>query len=133
VNCSNLKNIIEKPKIQLQNVSLGKLSMSGVDLLVHLEVENPNKVDFQIKNLTYVVEINEKKVTTVKHNEIILVKGLEKTNVTLPLSLRFSDLLSSALKLINREELPYKVQGSADVGPFTIPFVKNGNLKAVGL
>ncbi len=133
VSCSNFKKIIESPKVKLENVSINNLALSGVNLDIILEVINPNNIDFDVKNLTYSLDVNDKLVTSGKLKEKILVKAKERTLVTVPLTLQYSDILSSALMFLKKEGMPYRVKGSAEIGPFTIPFDDTGNLKSADL
>jgi LEA14-like dessication related protein len=132
-SCSSLKKIVEAPKVKLQSVKISKLAMTGVDLEIILGVFNPNNIDFDIKNLTYTLDVNDKTITSGKMQEKILVKGKEQIFVAVPLTVKYSDLLNSALLFIKQEGMPYRVKGSVEIGPFTIPFNDKGNLKSADL
>ncbi len=131
--CSSLKKVVEPPKVELQDVRITNLSFSNLDLDVVLEVENPNNIDFDVKNLKYTLDINSKTVTTGSYKEKVLVKSKTKTLVSLPLKLAYKDILDSAVLFIKKEGMPYKIQGSAEIGPFTIPFNDTGTLKSSDL
>lgn len=133
VSCSSFKKIIESPKVKLENVKISSLAVSGVNLDIILEVINPNNIDFDVKNLTYSLDVNDKLVTSGKLKEKVLVKAKEKTLVAVPLTLKYSDILSSALMFLKQEGMPYRVKGSVEIGPFTIPFDDTGNLKSADL
>lgn len=132
-NCSSLKKVVEPPKIKLADVQVGKMSLTNVELLILLNVINPNSINFDVKNLKYTLDINSKTVTTGTLKEKVLVKAKEETLVTLPLSLKYTDIFSSALLFLQEEGMPYKVQGSAEIGPFTIDFNDKGSLKSSDL
>lgn len=131
--CSSLKKVVEPPKVKLEDIRVGKLSLTNIELLVQLSVNNPNRVDFEIKNLKYILDINSKTVTTGTLKENVEVKGQANTLVTLPLKLKLSDIFDSALLLFNEGKIPYWVQGSADVGPFNINFNDTGSLNSSDL
>lgn len=127
-SCSNLKKVIESPKIKLKDVQVKNLGGKEAELYVILSVQNPNNIDFDVKNVNYTLDINSKKVTSGTLKEKVLVKAKETTIVTLPLMIKYTDIISSVFLLMKKEGLPYKVQGSAEIGPFTIPFDKDGSL-----
>lgn len=133
VSCSSLKDVIEAPKVTLQDVKISELSGLFADLKVILEVQNPNKIDFDVKNLRYALDINSKRITSGTMAEKVIVKAKDKTTVTLPIRVEYKDILSSALSILKKESLPYKINGSAEIGPFTIPFNDTGDLKTSDL
>lgn len=133
VGCSSLKKAIEPPKVRLEEVRISNLSLLAMDLEVVLGVENPNNIDFDVKNLKYTLDVNSKNITSGTLKEKVLVKSKTKTVVSLPLSVQYKDILSSAMMLLQNDGMPYKVQGSAEIGPFTVPFSDDGTLKSSDL
>ena len=128
--CSSLKKVIEPPKVKLQEINITKLSAFNADLEIILSVKNPNNINFDVKNLKYALDINDKTVTSGTMKEKVIVKGKETTMVSVPLRILYKDILSSAFMLLQKEGVPYLVKGSVEVGPFTIPFDDKGNLKS---
>lgn len=128
--CSSLKKVVVPPKVKLQEIHITKLSALNADLEIILSVKNPNNINFDVKNLKYSLDINDKTVTTGTMKEKILVKRKDTTMVAVPLRVNYKDILSSALMLLQKEGVPYMVKGSVEVGPFTIPFDDKGNLKS---
>lgn len=128
--CSSLKKVVEPPKVKLQEINITKLSALNADLEIILSVKNPNNINFDVKNLKYALDINDKTVTTGTMKEKVLVKGKETTMVSIPLRVLYKDILSSAFMLLQKEGVPYLVKGSVEIGPFTIPFDDKGNLKS---
>lgn len=128
--CSSLKKVVEPPKVKLQEIHITKLSALNADLEIVLSVKNPNSINFDVKNLKYSLDINDKTVTTGTMKEKVLVKGKETTMVSVPLRVLYKDILSSAFMLLQKKGVPYLVKGSVEIGPFTIPFDDKGNLKS---
>lgn len=128
--CSSFKKMVEPPKVKLQNVSVSKLSLLNADLEIILSVQNPNNIDFDVKNLKYALDVDSKTITSGTFKEKVLVKKKETTMVSVPLRILYKDILSSALLFLKQDGMPYRVQGSVEVGPFTIPFDDTGTLKS---
>lgn len=128
--CSSLKKAVEAPKVKLQEIHITKLSVLNADLEIVLSVKNPNNINFDVKNLKYALDINDKTVTSGTMKEKVLVKGKETTMVSVPLRVNYKDILSSAFMLLQKEGVPYLVKGSVEIGPFTIPFDDKGNLRS---
>ena len=131
--CSSLKKVVEPPKVELEDVKISKMAGLHADLEIILSVKNPNTIDFDVKNLTYTLDIDDKTITTGSLKEKVLVKGKETTMVSLPLTIKYTDILSSALLFVQKDGMPYRVKGSVELGPFTVPFDDNGNLKSSDL
>jgi LEA14-like dessication related protein len=128
--CSSLKKVVEPPKVKLQEIHITKLSALNADLEIVLSVKNPNNINFDVKNLKYALDINDKTVTSGTMKEKVLVKGKETTMVSVPLRVLYKDIFSSVLMLLQKDGVPYLVKGSVEVGPFTIPFDDKGNLRS---
>jgi LEA14-like dessication related protein len=129
VSCSSFKKVVEPPKIKLEEVKIKKLSALDADLEVVLDVKNPNGIDFDVKSLKYTLELNSKEIASETMKEKVVVKGKQTTVVALPIKVLYKDILTSAVKLLQKDGLPYRVQGKVEVGPFSIPFDDKGNLK----
>jgi LEA14-like dessication related protein len=127
--CSSLKKAFQSPKITLEDIKVSKMGLLEAQLDVVLNIANPNDIDFDVKNLTYVLEANSKQITSGTIKEPIKVLANKTTSVSLPLTVKYSDVFSSALKLLQNEGLPYHILGKVQVGPFNIPFDKEGMLK----
>jgi LEA14-like dessication related protein len=130
IGCSSMKKVIEPPKVKLQEIHISKLSALHTDLEIILSVKNPNNINFDVKNLKYSLDINDKTVTSGTLKEKVIVKAKETTMVSVPLRVQYKDILSSVFLLLQKDGVPYFVKGSVEVGPFTIPFDDKGNLKS---
>ena len=121
--------MVKSPKVSLDEVKISKLALTEAYLVVVLNIANPNDINFDVKNVTYTLDINSKKVTSAKLTETVEILAQKTTSVSLPLTVKYADILTSAIKLLKKEGLPYHINGSADVGPFTLPFDKDGILQ----
>lgn len=127
--CSSLEQVIKPPKVEFQDINITNLSALNADLEITLSVNNPNNINFDVKNLKYSLDIDSKTVTTGTMSDKVLVKAKQTTNVKIPLRVNYKDILSSALMFFKNGGVPYLVKGSVQIGPFTIPFDDKGNLK----
>lgn len=132
-SCSSFKKIVEPPKVKLENVNIARLSALAADLEIVLLVENPNGIDFDVKNLKYQLDVNDKTITSGTMKEKVIVKAKQTTTVTLPIKISYKDIIGSALLLLDSKGMPYRVKGSTEIGPFTIPFDDDGTLKSTDL
>ena len=128
-----IHSLLESPKITLQEIKVKKMSVSQVFLEVVLTVKNPNRADITVDHLKYILEVNKKNITSGAIDEDVTIPGHGQKEIALPLTVKYTDVLSSATKLLQNQTVPYRVQGSVNVGPFNIPFDKAGELKASDL
>lgn len=128
--CSHLTELKESPKVTLHEVQVKNAGLTEAELNVQLNVENPNKVEVMVKNLKYSIDLNNKHLTSGNIAEEIKIAAGAQKILTVPLKVKYSDVVSSALKFFDDKGLPFHVEGSVDIGPFNVPFSEKGTLKA---
>lgn len=129
-SCTHFTQLTEPPKVTLQQVQLQNATLTEADLNISLNVENPNKVEVLVKNLKYSIDVNNKHLTSGNLQQEIRIAAQGNKDLTVPLKLKYSDVMASALKFFDSGGLPYHIKGSVDIGPFNVPFNENGTLKA---
>ena len=131
VSCLNW--IMEKPSFVLREIILSPSSLTEVNLLLGLDVQNPNRFDFTLKSFEYVVFLNNEEIGTGRLEKEILVPSSSTTQVQVPVAAKFKDLGGSLKAIITGHDLPYKIEGKASVktafGSRDFPFSKDGLIK----
>jgi LEA14-like dessication related protein len=131
VSC--LSWIMEKPSFVLREIILSPSSLTEVNLLLGLDVQNPNRFDLTLKSFEYVVFLNNEEIGTGCLEKEILVPSSSTTQVQVPVAAKFKDLGGSLRAIITGNDLPYKIEGKASVkttfGSRDFPFSKDGLIK----
>jgi len=131
VSC--LSWIMEKPSFVLREIILSPSSLTEVNLLLGLDVQNPNRFDLTLKSFEYVVFLNNEEIGTGRLEKEILVPSSSTTQVQVPVAAKFKDLGGSLKAIITGHDLPYKIEGKASVktafGSRDFPFSKDGLIK----
>jgi LEA14-like dessication related protein len=131
VSC--LSWIMEKPSFVLREIILSPSSLTEVNLLLGLDVQNPNRFDLTLKSFEYVVFLNNEEIGTGRLEKEILVPSSSTTQVQVPVAAKFKDLGGSLMAIITGNDLPYKIEGKASVktafGSRDFPFSKDGLIK----
>jgi LEA14-like dessication related protein len=131
VSC--LSWIMEKPSFVLREIILSPSSLTEVNLLLGLDVQNPNRFDLTLKSFEYVVFLNNEEIGTGRLEKEILVPSSSTTQVQVPVAAKFKDLGGSLRAIITGNDLPYKIEGKASVktafGSRDFPFSKDGLIK----
>jgi LEA14-like dessication related protein len=135
VSCLNW--VMEKPSFVLREIILSPSSLTEVNLLLGLDVQNPNRFDLTLKSLEYVVFLDNEEIGTGRLEKEILVPASSTTQVQVSVAARFKDLGGSLKAIINGNDLPYKIDGKATVktvfGSSYFPFSKDGRINLKNL
>ncbi|MEN8168373.1 MAG: LEA type 2 family protein, partial [Pseudomonadota bacterium] len=124
------------PKIKVSSINLQQLSMSGADLQLELDVDNPNAFSLLLNRLNYNLELNGHQVSDGLMSKSVQVAEGGKGRIKLPLSLNFLQLGSGLYSALTRDEsLSYKLTGELDatssnalIGAFRLPVINSGTL-----
>jgi len=122
--------ILENPSFALRRVSLSPFSSTETNLLLDLDVQNPNHFDLTLKSFGCSIYLKNAEIGNGRLEKKVLIPSSSTTQIQVPLVVKFKDL-SGILKIIFTERnLPYKIDGSANVssvfGSLNFPFSKEG-------
>ncbi len=112
---SCLSWIIEVPSFTIRGVTLRPLSFTGMNLLLDIDVRNPNRFDLQFKSFEYTVYLKNEAVGNGSLENELLIPSSSTTRIKVPLSARFKDLSNSLKTILTEGDLPYKIEGKATV------------------
>lgn len=116
------------PDVQLADVKLASLGLTGARIEVQLDVRNRSTFPIQPKGLLYDLAIAGTSVS--KGNESLPAVGAnEERRVAIPIQLDFMKLGTAAVQAVRSRTLPYSVKGSVDLGVFRQPFDLTGTAK----
>lgn len=129
--------LVKIPKISLKNIQLKKLSLTGADLEIQLEVDNPNAFSFRLKGLEYELNINRLNWLRGMKMEAASLPGKGKQVVRLPVHLNLLKLGSTVYRILQgNQPLDYELSGKAELAlplpvmkTATLPFDKKGKVK----
>jgi LEA14-like dessication related protein len=130
VSCLNL--IMEQPSFVVREIMIRPGSLTEVNLLLGLDVQNPNRFDLTLQSFEYVVFLNNEEVGTGRLEKEILVPSSSTTQVQVSVVAKFKDLSGSLKAIITGSDMPYKIEGKASVktafGSRSFPFSKDGRI-----
>ncbi len=113
--CSTLAPLTEaqEPKVTLEQTRLAGLSLEGVTIEVTLAVDNPNPFGVTLSGFDYAVTINGQKVGGGQQRQPREIAARATTPLTVPVTLRFADLLRLIGGLSERDRIDYRVDATA--------------------
>ena len=136
--CSALgKAAFQQPVVQLKDVAVQGVGLTGGQLAVKLNVFNPNGYRLDATRLTYSVAVGEdvNLATGVLDSQFTVQSG-DSTTVTIPVSFTYAGIGAAGRQLLNSGGVPYRVNGDVTVGTvvgnFTVPYSSTGRFTAFG-
>ena len=124
--------ILEKPTVVLREVILNPRSLKETNILLGLDVQNPNRLDLSLKSFEYTIHLNNEEIGNGRLEKEFLLPSSSVTRVQAPVVAKFKDLGGSLKAIITGDNLPYKIEGKADVktalGSLSFPFSKEGQI-----
>ena len=130
VSCLNM--IMEKPSFVIREIVLSPSSFTEANLLIGLDVQNPNRFDLTLKSFEYTLFLDSEEIGTGRMEKEILVPSSSTTQVQVSVIAKFKDLGGSLKTIITGQDLPYKIEGKASIetifGSRQLPFSKDGRI-----
>ncbi len=132
---SCLSWILEKPSFVLRRISLSPRSFREMNLLIGIEVQNPNRFDLTLKSFECTIYLKNEEIGNGRLENELLIPSSSTTQIQVPIDVKFKDLGGILKAIFTAGDLPYKIEGKADVrtafGSLKFPFSKEGstNLK----
>jgi LEA14-like dessication related protein len=113
---SCLNWILEKPSFMLRRVTLSPRSFTDMTLLVDLDVRNPNRLDLTLKSFECTIYLGNEEIGRGRLKNEQLIPSSSTTSIQVPIDATFKNLGASLKAIFTRGDLPYKVEGKADIG-----------------
>ena len=141
VACSALgKQAFQQPVVNLKDVTVQGVGLTGGQLGVKLNVYNPNGYRLDATRMTYRVVVGDNNSATDLANGTydsqFTVQSGESTTVMIPVSFTYAGIGAAGRQLMNSGAVPYRVNGDVTVGTvvgnFTVPYSSTGRFTAFG-
>jgi LEA14-like dessication related protein len=139
--CSTLgRAAFQQPIVNLKDVAVQGVGLTGGQLAVKLNVYNPNGYRLDATRLSYNVQVGDggngvNLATGTVDNRFTVLSG-DSTTVTIPVSFTYAGIGAAGRELLNSGAVPYRVNGDVTVGTvvgnFTVPYSSTGRFTAFG-
>lgn len=121
--CATLSSSFESPKIQV--LSLQRSSSQGMNqqLVVELNVQNPNAMDLPLQGLEYALMIEGHQVASGLTAEVPTIPAYGEARISLPVTTNLIEMvrLVSSLMMKGRQSIEYELSARLDVGIALVP------------
>lgn len=138
--CSALgRAAFENPVVNLRDVKVRGIGLTGGSLDVLLSVYNPNHYRLDATRLTYRVNLAGDSVTVASGamDSRFTVQEKDSTTVTIPVSFTYAGIGAAGRSILNTGAVDYHVLGDVTVGSpvgnFTVPYSSTGRFTTTGM
>ncbi len=135
--CSALgRQAFQNPVVNLRDVKVQGLGISGGQLEVQLSVYNPNAYRLDASRLTYRVFVGDSTgVATGAVDTRTTVQAGDSTVINVPVSFTYAGIGAAATQLLRTGSVNYRVTGDVTVasvvGNFTVPYSATGRFNTI--
>jgi len=123
----------DPPKLTPLSVKITAITPLSIDVDLKIEAENPNSSALSARSVTATITLDDRYVVgTVTLPHAIKLPAHKKTILDVPVSSRWKDLSGLATLAAAGKDIPYKVDGTVELGGDTlhldVPFHVAGTL-----
>ena len=108
--CQSLDKIVQEPGLSLNSVDIAGISISGVDLVVHVDVENPNGFSIPLPKIDWELFINSSSFIRGGVKSESSLGSRRKSTVDFPVSVTYKGIYNSFASLIETMEAAYQIK-----------------------
>lgn len=130
------RQAFQNPVVELHDVVVKGIGMSGGSLDVVLDVYNPNGYRIDASRVTYVLFADSLKVATGEVTKLVTLDDKKTSRVTLPVNFTMRELTQAANILLQRGSVDYTVEGdftlATPFGSITRPYRSKGRYDTLG-
>ncbi|WP_083750247.1 LEA type 2 family protein [Rhodohalobacter halophilus] len=104
------------PRISLGDFDVKNISLSGAEIEVSFQVENPNPFAISIANTAYELAVNGREWLDTTLGENIRIGASDRQTITIPIRLNSSQMGSALMDIMSgNTSFEYDLKGSADI------------------
>ncbi len=128
IGCSSngVKGLVERPKVSIEKVKMGKLTLAGGSANFLLKIENPNGFSIPLSGFDYGLRLNGVEVANGNREQKVIIQAGGAKRVEIPIIFSFSNMISLLPNLISSRDLKYDLAGSIHFPWFNLPFSRSG-------
>ena len=129
--------LLKLPKVKLASLKLKNLSLTGADLLLSVQLDNPNAFSMLLEKFQYQFEVGGRDWISGSTEKTTQVAEKGQGVIEIPVSLNLLEMGTSIYKfLAGDKELNYQFGGKLDLatslpllGAVSLPFDRSGSIK----
>jgi len=120
--CQTLNSVIQEPALSLKSVDIANITLNGIDLVTHIDIENPNSFTLPTPKIDWAVAINANSFINGIFSGGKSITQKEKVTVDIPISITYDALYKAFTSLVNNKEAAYNIALGIS---FPLPILEN--------
>ena len=124
------------PSVKADDVRLKTASFNALDLIVDLDIENPNMFGLSMSGFDYDLQVSDKSLLSGNKTDPLRLEGGQSSVVSVPMSVSFQDLASTIPNILEQDSFDYAFNGNLSfniplMGIVKVPVSKAGTLPVI--
>ncbi len=131
--CSTLKDTVKEPEVTFRTFNIESVNFTQATVSLLFDVVNPNRFSVPLKGYRYSVTVGDHAVASADEHAGISIGSRDTGTLTVPVTLRYADVIKATRLLATDDIWPYRVEGeiTIDTGPLRdirVPFSHTGEV-----
>lgn len=112
LQCASLvSKVFDKPQVGVDRVEIKKIDFAGVDLIVHVKINNPNSVGATLNRVEYAFDVEGDRLLKGIKEDKTQIKSNDLSVIPMPVSVSYAGLKSGIAGVLTKKSLPYVLSG----------------------
>ena len=120
--------VVKPPRIEVGDLKIKRINLTGADLVLQLRLGNPNGFAFGLDRLDYNFSVGGKPWATGTSSQSVQLAEKDSQTIEIPVSLSFLSLGKSAYRALKKKKpLDYQLSGNLDLNT-SLPLLPNAKI-----
>jgi LEA14-like dessication related protein len=106
---------IKEPSVSLADTRISSLTFDSAELMLNLDVENPNPIPIRLAGFDYALNVDGKTLTHGKQDNGLDIRARDRSQIQLPVGIKFSDLMALTKGFGNKDKVPFNIDANVQV------------------
>ncbi len=122
--CASLDDIFQKPTASIDSVEIAGINFESAELLVNVEVDNPNPLGLSLSAYDYGVEAWGSSVVSGRQEDGMSLRARGKSLIKVPVKMKFADMFHLGKSALNADSVPLKFNIGIEIAIPYLPGVR---------
>ena len=133
LQCVSLaKKFFDPPQVGVDKVEFSKIDLTGVDLIVHVKIHNPNSVGATLNHIEYTFEVEGERLLKGTKADKTKILSNDTSLIPIPVSISYAGLKSGIAGALNKKSLPFALKGKVvldtPIGDMSFDIAEKGDI-----
>lgn len=112
LQCASLvSKVFDKPQVGVDRVEVKRIDFTGVDLIVHVKINNPNSVGATLNHIDYAFDVEGDRLLKGTKEDKTKIASNDLSIIPMPVSVSYAGLKSGIVGVLTKKNLPYVLSG----------------------